>query len=155
MGRPRWRGFTLVELLVVMAIAAALLAVTIPLLSGSIGRAELRGTAAEMAAALRHARTQAIRLHRETRLQVDLEQRRYQVSGERRAFRFPRDVDVKLVVADFQGLPSEAGEVRFYPDGSSSGGEITVSSKRGEYRVRVEWLTGRVLIHGNPQTPAS
>ena len=38
------------------------------------------------------------------------------------------------------------GAIRFYPDGSSTGGRITVSSGERKFLVDVDWLTGRVSI---------
>jgi general secretion pathway protein H len=38
------------------------------------------------------------------------------------------------------------GAIRFYPDGSSTGGRITVTFGRTQYLVDVDWLTGRVSI---------
>ncbi len=38
------------------------------------------------------------------------------------------------------------GGIRFYPDGSSTGGRVTLSLEGLQMRVDVEWLTGRVRI---------
>jgi len=54
--QPRQRGFTLLELLVVLVIAVLLVSLTPPLLSGLSGSTELRGAARQLAAGLRFAR---------------------------------------------------------------------------------------------------
>lgn len=36
--------------------------------------------------------------------------------------------------------------VRFYPDGSATGGRITVSGAERTYHVMLDWLTGTVSI---------
>ena len=35
----------------------------------------------------------------------------------------------------------------FFPDGSSTGGRITLRSEVSAYRVDVDWLTGQVRVH--------
>jgi general secretion pathway protein H len=36
--------------------------------------------------------------------------------------------------------------VRFFPDGGSNGGRITLAAGDRKYDVDVDWLTGRVAI---------
>ena len=37
-------------------------------------------------------------------------------------------------------------ELAFYPDGSSSGGQLKVGSGPGAYRLSLDWLLGRVEV---------
>lgn len=60
-GPMRERGFTLVELMVGMAVMAVLVSVTVPSLSGIFNRMRLTGVANELAADLQYARTEAVR----------------------------------------------------------------------------------------------
>lgn len=55
-----YRGFTLLELLVVMAIIAILTAMSVPAISGYLKGAKLKGGTRQVASALRQARTLAI-----------------------------------------------------------------------------------------------
>jgi general secretion pathway protein H len=43
-------------------------------------------------------------------------------------------------------LSEHAGSVRFYPDGSSTGGRIILSRSGSGYQVGVQWLTGRIRM---------
>ena len=38
------------------------------------------------------------------------------------------------------------GGIRFFPDGSSTGGYIALADDKTEYRVKVDWLTGHISI---------
>ncbi len=67
------RGFTLVELLVVLAIAGLLLAVTPPLISAAMPGVELKAAARRTAGALRLAREVAIASGRDAAWVIDVE----------------------------------------------------------------------------------
>lgn len=60
MRTPRQQGFTLVELLVVVAIAAALAAMAVPAFTDLMVRRRLEGAANELSADLQYARSQAV-----------------------------------------------------------------------------------------------
>lgn len=140
------RGFTLLELLVVLIVAVLLIAVVPPLLSGLAASTELRGAAMRIAAALRFTRNAAVTRHREEALLVDLAQRRFQVSAEGRQLALPQDIGIGLHTAQSELLTGDLGSIRFFPDGSSTGGHIDLSSGRLGYRINVDWLTGRVTV---------
>jgi general secretion pathway protein H len=143
---PADAGFTLVELLVVLVIAVAVATVSIPLFSKLLARAELRGTASDLATLLRYTRGQAIARRRETSVRCELDTRRCRVPQLDKVYTLAQGLEVKLVTADLGGSDERAGEVRFFPDGTSSGGEITLSRAGNGYAIRVEWLTGHVSV---------
>ncbi len=145
MGR-RQAGFTLLEVLIVLVIGVLLVALTPPLLSGMSGATELRGAARQLAAGLRNARNQAVTGQQEAILLLDLAGRRFAVSGDSREVALPNSVALHLYTAQSELLDGEKGSIRFFPDGSSTGGAITVSGPKRAYRVNVDWLTGAIAI---------
>ena len=40
----------------------------------------------------------------------------------------------------------DTGAIRFFPDGSSTGGRVTLMVGERSYAVDVDWLTGRVRV---------
>ncbi|MDX1606523.1 MAG: hypothetical protein R3202_10055, partial [Candidatus Competibacterales bacterium] len=56
------------------------------------------------------------------------------------------DVTIRLYTAQSELLDQKRGSIRFFPDGSSTGGHIALAEGGLEYRVNVDWLTGRVTI---------
>lgn len=144
--QPRQRGFTLLELLVVLVIAVLLVSLTPPLLSGLSGSTELRGAARQLAAGLRFARNEAVTRQREAVLTLDLAQHRFEVSGDSRQIALPESLALRLYSAQSELSSQTTGSIRFFPDGSSTGGAITVSGPKLAYRVNVDWLTGAVAI---------
>ena len=138
-------GFTLIEILVVLAIVAFVAVVVPPRLSGAIEGARLKGAARELAAELRRSRTLAVERGRESVLTLDTSRRRYVPPG-RLERSLPEAIDVRLVTARSERVSERVGGIRFFPDGSSTGGHVTLRSGAGEYRVDVHWLTGRVRV---------
>ena len=144
--RAGQHGFTLLEILIVLVIGVLLVALVPPLLSGMSGATELRGAARQLAAGLRNARNEAVTRQQEAVLTLDLERRRFGVTGDPREIALPEGVALKLYTAQSELLDSATGGIRFFPDGSSTGGAITVSGPKLAYRVNVDWLTGTVAI---------
>lgn len=144
--RSRQRGFTLLEILVALVIGVLLVALTPPLLSGMSGAAELRGAARQLAAGLRNARNEAITQQREAVLVLDLAEHRFAVSNDVREIALPDSVALHLYTAQSELLDGEKGRIRFFSDGSSTGGAITVSGPKLAYRVNIDWLTGAIAI---------
>jgi general secretion pathway protein H len=144
--RVEQRGFTLLELLVVLVIAVLLVALVPPLLSGLSGGTELRGAARQLAAGLRFARNEAVTHQWEAVLTLDLVRHRFAVTGDPREIALPDSLSFHLYTAQSELFDQATGNIRFFPDGSSTGGAITVSGPKLAYRVNVDWLTGAVAI---------
>ena len=142
----RERGFTLLEIIVVMAIAAIAYAV---LLSGPLGKAsaaDLKSAARTLASGLRQAQTTAMASRRDAVLTIDVESREWVTTLDPNPRKLPDNLEVKLYAAQSEVTSERRGSIRFYPDGSSTGGRITVASGERKYLVDVDWLTGRVSI---------
>lgn len=140
------RGFTLIELLVVMAILGLMLATVPPMFSGSLSVATLRGAARQVAAGLRETRSVAITGNREAVLSLDLAAHRYTVGGEQRPRSLPSDIEISLYNAAAEKIGDGEAGIRFFPDGSSTGGSITLADDGRRYEIVVDWLTGKVSI---------
>jgi general secretion pathway protein H len=134
---------------VVLAIAALVLTVIPPLVSAALPGVELKGAARRTLSALRLARETAIRSGGDSALVVDVEGHRLEIPGYR-AIELPRRVDLQLEAASGEMLDEQRGAIRFFPDGSSTGGRIILSRGEGMeqrgYQVGVTWLTGRVRM---------
>ena len=139
-------GFTLFELLVVLAVLSLVLAVGLPRLVSALPGTETRRSASDLAATLKDARFLAIRRNVETAVVLDLAGRRYAVAGTRETHNLPSGLEVAMVVAGAGQADGRAGRISFYPDGSSSGGRISLSQGTHRYHVDVAWLTGRVRV---------
>ena len=149
MGQIRSRaaaGFTLLELLVVLVLMALVYTVGLPMVSSGMPGTELKGAARQLAAGLRKARSQAVTQKQEAALTVDVEQHRFDVTGDKRSYALPAKLEISLFTAQSELLRDKVGSIRFFPDGSSTGGRITVSQADRKYHVNVDWLTGQVAV---------
>lgn len=140
------QGFTLLELMVVLVIAAAAAALILPNFGGGLAALEIRGAARDLASALRFARGQAIAERSPAALTLDVAARRYRVSGRERDYDLPGGIDIKLLTGRSELLDADVGRITFFPDGTATGGRITLSAGQQRYIVDVNWLTGRVAI---------
>lgn len=59
-GRAATRGFTLIEMMVTVAVAGVVMTAAVPSVGGWIDQQRLKGTAGELVADLQHARTEAL-----------------------------------------------------------------------------------------------
>jgi general secretion pathway protein H len=140
------QGFTLIELLLVITIVAMLVGLAAPSISRSLPGVQLKSAAREIAAALRHARDTAITRQHQTVISIDIKNRVYSTSNDNKLHHLPDKIDIKVLGAE-QESPSETiGGVRFYPDGSSTGGQITLSLDQRHYEIEVDWLLGKVSL---------
>jgi general secretion pathway protein H len=112
--------------------------------------AELKAGARQIAAGLRTARSQAIVRREETTLSVDVDAHSFVLSGDRTPRRLPRQVEIRVLTAQGEVSDASTAAIRFYPDGSSTGGRISLAMGERKFDVDVDWLTGRVEILNTP-----
>jgi general secretion pathway protein H len=143
---PSESGFTLMELIVVLMIMSLMLVVVPRYVFSGVSGADLRASSRELAAGLRQARSEAVSLRRDTALTIDLEKRSFTLSTHPKVHKLPEALELKLFTAQSEVVNEKQGAIRFFPDGSSTGGRVTVSSGERKYLVDVEWLTGKVSI---------
>lgn len=138
-------GFTLFEVLVVLAIVGLMTAVVAPVLFRGLAGTQARAVAYEIAAALRAARGEALAANADVAVMFDLSRNAYAVERSP-AKTVPEGVAIELYAADIEQLDAFTGGIRFFPDGSATGGQVTVGDGLARYFVDVDWLTGRISI---------
>jgi len=137
------RGFSLIEIVaVIFLIALAVSAVSISF-SKSMSGAKVQAATRDMIAALRYTRGQAIVKGKESTFDLDIANNSYQAPG-RSMVQLPKNMRLALYTADQEIINETTGRIRFFPDGASTGGHISVLMERGEWRINVDWLTGAV-----------
>ncbi len=139
-------GFTLIELLVVFVIMGVLLSLAPTALHRLAPGIEMKAAAREVAGLLREARGLAIRDNRETAVIIDTADRNYRLGTGDRPHELNEALTVSLVTAVSEQVDETAGRIRFFPDGTSTGGRVTLSRNDRKFHITVDWLTGLVAI---------
>ena len=131
----RHAGFTLLELLVVLAVIALIAAAVPVALRQMMPAQQLKVAAADLATQLRDLQSTAVRTGRT------------QAFGAQTAREVPPGITIEMFAPGAGTLSMRA--IDFHPDGSTSGGRIVLSSGERRRELQVSALTGRVR-NGSP-----
>lgn len=137
------RGFTLIEIIAVMVLLTIVVGLVAMSFSKSMSGAKVEAASRDLVAALRYTRGQAIVHGQQTALDIDLQHNTYQAPGKA-IVQLPKDMRMQLVTAEIEQTGSTSGRIRFFADGASTGGHITVFMGQRRWQINVSWLTGQV-----------
>jgi general secretion pathway protein H len=143
--RRRPSGFTLFEVLVVLAIIGVVTAVVAPAILRGFPGTQAKAAALEIAAALRQARSRAVAENADVAVLFDVAGQAY-VLEQTRPRALPEGIRLELYAAQVEQVDAATGGIRFFPDGSATGGQVTVGDEIARYQVDVDWLTGRISV---------
>lgn len=144
---PGQRGFTILEMLVVLAIIAMAMAVTPAILAG-LDSNRLRAAALDLIGQLREARGLAVRAEQATEFALDLQREGFTLSTHPAFRALPPVVDsVQVTPAALVGADRVA-RIRFLPDGSATPARIRLIRGSLSATIVVDGLTGRVWRDG-------
>ena len=140
------QGFTLLELLVVLAIVGLIAAIALPNLRLPGFASDAAVAARQIASGLAEARQAAIFENRESRLVLDMENKTFAV-GSKPAVQLAEIQKLTLLTTERDIVDESRGAIRFFPDGSTGGGEISIRDSSGATAaIKVNWLTGRISL---------
>jgi len=139
------RGFTLVELLVVLAIASMLIAVMPVAFNKLHEGSQYRDTVRSIVTDLRQARQQAATEGRNVSFQLDTQARQFGIQG-RSQHLLPPSLEVRTTTGELADTaPQALATVIFMPGGGATGGTIELVRASGAgVRIRIDWLTGQI-----------
>lgn len=138
------RGFTLFEMLVVILLISLAVGVLGLGARQAVQAANERRVVGQMVDALRTTRAGAIVSGRAARTEFDLQRLTFQAPG-RAPHAWPPSLQVTLHTAE-----QLASAVEFYPDGSSTGGNLLLANGSRRWRIDIGWLTGSVQSKALP-----
>ena len=146
MNRIDERGFTLLEMVCVIALIAMIAAVLLPFLPRHTSRSRLQAYALEAATLLKADRYSAIRRRADVSTLVDAPSRAIRSGATSQIVRIPDDVRFDALLPQTCRQRAALSTISFFADGMSCGGSIALSRLDTAYEIRVNWLTGRVEI---------
>jgi general secretion pathway protein H len=139
------RGFTLIELMLVMVLMAMMFTLTPPLMHKAFPALKLKAAARDLVQEIRYVQQSAILTGSESKISFQLHSDHYQSDlvnqGEVRQLPEGITFDAENIDHTRQNLV-----LHFYPDGSSSGGYVRLSNETRGFVISVDWLTSRVQI---------
>jgi general secretion pathway protein H len=139
-------GFTLLEMVGVIAIVAMLAAILLPSIPRGTTRPRLEAYALEAAALLKADRTAALRRHAQVTAQVDAPGRAIRSGSTGRILQVPDDVGFEATLPLSCNERPARSTISFFATGASCGGTIVLSRLGAGYEVRVNWLTGGIEV---------
>jgi general secretion pathway protein H len=139
-------GFTLLEIVCVLAIVALLAAVLLPRIPVGTSRPRLEAYAIETAALLSADRNAAIRRHTQISTDVNASARSVRSAATGRTVRVPSDVVFDAILPRLCNNRQSFSTITFLPSGMSCGGSIVFTRLGASYEIRVNWLTGGVEV---------
>ena len=157
------RGFSLLELTVVLVLLGLFAALMAPSFSRFSKSVELKATVKKVAAILRYYRSETVskgKVHQvffDSNLMVvkgqlietedEKEAGQSEAAASPRSFSIPAGVQMKELNIESTQYPSDLPAIEFYPNGGSNGGNfiLDTQSQKG-FRIKVNFLTGTVVI---------
>jgi general secretion pathway protein H len=146
MTKASQHGFTLLEMVCVIALIALIASVLLPFIPRQTSRARLQAYALETAALLKADRNAAIGRQADVSTLVDAQARAIRSGASPMILRIPDDVRFDAVLPQTCRSRAALSTISFFADGMSCGGAIALSRFDAAYEIRVNWLTGRVEI---------
>ena len=145
--RQQPRGFSLVEMLVVIAILALVATVGATRLSGPNEATVLKAEARKLVSHLRATRSMSLAKSRVFTVEAVEGGAGYAIRPGEEIVQLPDTLTLSLSPGRRIGPAlNDDPAIAFYPDGSASGGSITLAGPSGGQRITVNWMTGEVAL---------
>ncbi len=130
------RGFTLLELLVVISLLLVFMTITVVSISRISEKYERREALRRILKVINHARIIAVTERKRVSLSFSEDGRTYSLDGN-----ISKNISLK------RGLRIEGGTLVFYPSGRNSGGSLNIFYEDGmSYTIALDPVTSKVAI---------
>ena len=139
-------GFTLLEMVCVLALIAMMAAVLLPFIPHHTSRFRLQAYALQIATLLKADRNAAIRRGADVSTLVDAGDRSIRSGATADVLRIPDDVRFDALLPQTCNRRAALSTISFFASGMSCGGAIALTRLDAGYEIRVNWLTGRIEI---------
>jgi general secretion pathway protein H len=140
------RGFTLLEMVCVLAIIALLAAVLLPFIPRETSRTRLQAYALQIATLLKADRVAAINRRTSVATFVNADARAIHSGATSNSVRIPDDVRFDAILPQTCRRRAALSTISFFANGTSCGGTIALTRLDSGFEIRVNWLTGRIEI---------
>lgn len=162
------RAFTLVEILIVIALIALLAGVGGGIYIGTYDSMAVRKATRDFCLAAKYARILAVEHQRFSRIEIDAEENRYGIvidefdeKADRtvqavvedayfRPVQFDEDIEfeeLQIMQEGIESEPSEEDEIIFRPDGTARAAIVQIGDGENHYTVSISAATGKAVVY--------
>jgi prepilin-type N-terminal cleavage/methylation domain-containing protein len=158
----RNKGFSFIELMVVLVILSLSISLVTPSLSRFLRTVELKGAAKKVSGILRHGRSEAVNKGLVYQIFFNADLREIGVQSRestkvkeevkreelpKKVYSLPEGIQIKKVDVASPQYATDLPTIEFYPNGGSNGGSIFLDGRdRNGFHIEVNFLTGIVKI---------
>ncbi len=160
----RDKGFSFIELMVVLIILGLSISLITPSLSRMLRTVELKSATKKVAGILRYCRSEAVNKGQVVQVLFDSNLREVQVQSmeskevlseeeskkgglPKKSYSLPEGIRIRKVDLASSQSPSDSPSIEFYPNGGSNGGSILLDGEdRSRFNIEVHFLTGMVKV---------
>ncbi|NDE35669.1 MAG: type II secretion system protein GspH [Gammaproteobacteria bacterium] len=122
-------------MLIVLAIAGIVMGTLVPSFGPAIARAQLYSASRDVASALRYTRGHAMIRGEDALFELNTIHHTYRVSGRPKLYHLPPGIELGLFTTSTETLDEGTGRIRFFPDGSATGGRVQICRAISSARV--------------------
>ena len=152
----KYKGFTLLELVLVLFIMGLIVGLALPFVVKTIDRIKIQSEARQIASTIQFARSEAISKKKLFTLNASINENKYwlTISKEKKIIQ-SKTLDKSVRIRDYIGtedsLADESFIINFYPRGNSSAGTIRLQSTMDKsetnvYSIIIDPITGKPTI---------
>lgn len=136
-------GFTLLEILVVMVMIVVIMGFFSSSMMKSLDKARIRAVSKDLVSAMRYTRGQAVVKHEQKTITFNVKDKTYK-APRKKMVQIPEEMEVYVYTAESDIANDSTGSIRFFSDGSSTGGWIKLIHGNKIWKINVNWLTGEI-----------
>ena len=139
------KGFTLLELLIVMTIITIMLSISTVYISSALPSSRFNSTVRNMAATIRHAKYLFQKSGKKQVVVIDIDSKRYGIEGHGDK-EIPKGIDLR-VIDTFSGEINEGiFSLTFSISDGPGGGTIVLWDKKREVKINIDPVVGATII---------
>ncbi|MDY6863727.1 MAG: prepilin-type N-terminal cleavage/methylation domain-containing protein [Thermodesulfobacteriota bacterium] len=150
-GSRKAKGFTLLELIVVLVLMSLMSSLVLPKLYNSISSRDLKKSAQDIVNTLKFARYKAMVLKKILNLKIDVYRNELRLlsNSEEEIFfkKIPEEIKLRFYSEEEISDYEDSNTIIFFPDGTSTGGKFIIENKMKERLiVTIPDLIGKIKI---------
>ncbi len=138
-------GFSLLEILIVMVFIAVIAGFVSSSMTKSLKKAKIRAVSKNLVSALRYTRGQAIVKHEQKTISFNVKEKTYK-APRKKTVHIMDEMELYVFTADSDIANESEGSIRFFSDGSSTGGWVKLIYGEKIWKINVNWLTGEISM---------